>query len=117
VTSQEGKFKVSKRPKFEAGRPTVAGKVSLKPKAAAAVAVSQKAEPAAQPKSIYETGKAFVADVYHGTTRAYGRMSAEFLGTNTKAPSAEQAFFFTDTPSMSNVFAGVPDQRANISTE
>lgn len=101
-----GKFKVGRGNKDL--RPTVVGKVSLKPKAAAAVA---------QPKSVYETGRAFVANVYHGTTRAYGRMSAEFLGTNTKAPSAEQAFFFTDTPSMSNVFAGVPDQRANVSTE
>lgn len=42
VTSQAGKFEKLTRPKFEAGRPTVAGKVSLKPKAAAAVAVAQK---------------------------------------------------------------------------
>ena len=96
-------------------RAPIKGKPDLKPKAAAAVAVSRKAEPTS--RSVYETGKAFVANVYHGTTRIYERMSAEFLGTNTKAPSAEQAFFFTDTPSMSNVFAGVPDQRANVSTE
>ena len=49
VTSQEGKFKVSKRPTFAEGRPTVAGKVSLKPKAAAAVAVAQKTEVKAAP--------------------------------------------------------------------
>ena len=46
VTSQEGKFKVSKRPKFEGGRPTVTGKVSLSrtPKAAAAVSAAQRTD-------------------------------------------------------------------------
>jgi len=46
VTSQAGKFEKLTRPKFEAGRPTVAGKVSLSrtPEAAAAVAVAQKTE-------------------------------------------------------------------------
>lgn len=46
VTSREGKFEKLTRPKFKAGRPTVAGKVSLSrtPEAAAAVAVAQKTE-------------------------------------------------------------------------
>jgi hypothetical protein len=54
-TSQEGKFKVAKRPVAEKFRPTVTGKISLKPKAAAAVAVAKKAEPAQQPPSVMRT--------------------------------------------------------------
>jgi hypothetical protein len=63
----------------------------------------------------YKTGVPTTADVLHGTVHQFERMSRDKLGSNTGAPSAKEAFFFTDSPSMSNVFSGNPEQLAPIS--
>lgn len=46
----------------------------------------------------YETGKAMVADVVHGTSYLFDKFSRDFLGKTTGAPSAREGFFFARTP-------------------
>lgn len=60
--------------------------------------------------SEYETGKAFVADVFHGTKAVFDRMDPNKLGQNTEAESARKAFFSARLPGTANAFeyAGDP---------
>lgn len=79
--------------------------------------VKQKAKEASQPTaknrlmpSSFVTGQAFVADVYHGTTTDIQEFDATMLGDNTKAGSAQEAFFFGGKPETANSYAENPSK-------
>jgi hypothetical protein len=48
--------------------------------------------------SLYETGKPFVADSFHGTKAVFAKFDYGFLGENTDAESARNAFFSSRDP-------------------
>jgi len=50
----------------------------------------------------YETGRPTVADAFHGAPLIIEKFSKEFLGRNTRAASAREAFFFARNPDTSN---------------
>ena len=64
----------------------------------------QVAEPELNP-STYETGRSFVADVYHGTGSVFEKFSKAFLGKMTGAASAKKAFFFSRSPKTADHYA------------
>ena len=56
-------------------------------------------------ESGYQTGKPFVADVYHGTGSVFERFNKAFLGKVTGAESAKRAFFFSRGPETANHYS------------
>ena len=58
----------------------------------------------------FVTGQAFVADAYHGTTTDIQEFDATLLGGNTKAGSAQEAFFFGGKPETANSYAENPSK-------
>lgn len=60
-------------------------------------------------ESGYQTGKPFVADVYHGTGGVFEKFSKAFLGKLTGAQSAKRAFFFSRGIDTATHYAGLSD--------
>jgi hypothetical protein len=57
----------------------------------------------------YETGKAMIADVLHGTSYAFDEFSRAELGKTTGAPSAREGFFFARSPTTSQSYIDISE--------